>query len=617
MFYKFTLLILFIHSFHISISNAQNYDAEVLQYTSCCEVVKNKLIQTDSFTIQINNRLGDDYTQVSIPYSDLYKVSGISASLWTIDGEVINVLKTSEITDRSAISDISLFEDTYIRQFQLRHNKYPYKICYTYKYSQRDFIYIAYWTPALFKEIPTRNANLIVSLPKNYPYRIFSKSLTEFRTDSTDQNIILEWKGSFNKPQKSEIYSQPANELPQAIVAPLNFNYKLKGSLQDWQTYGNWQYRLNENLDKLPDFEKKKISELISGVSDKKEIVKILYHYLQDNTRYINVSIRFGGFIPFPANYVAENKYGDCKALTNYMKAMLAYAGIESYYVKVNADQQPGELIKNLPGPQFNHIVLIVPFDDETIWLENTVNTQPFGYMGTFTQNRDALLINENDSRLVRIPAMKKADNIVTSKMQFDLNLKGLAMVNLKNFYKGLLFEKFNQIHTEYNGEEQDRIIRYYMPFENYEVINWDLKRPDRDTAEIELNASLLLYNFLKPLDKEFYFSIYSCSIPPFTDPVNRTLPVALPFPVCYSDTLLYIIPDGYMLKTTLNPITISNNFGTYKLEFNLDHRKITIIRWFELYSGNYSLEEYPDFYKFIALAKDLDNTMIILKPKT
>jgi hypothetical protein len=366
----------------------------------------------------------------------------------------------------------------------------------------------------------------------------------------------------------------------------------------------------------LPDDEKKTLSALINGITDKKEIVKTLYHYLQDHTRYINVSIGIGGLKPYPASYVAQNKYGDCKALTNYMKAMLSFAGIESYYTTVYAAEQPHQLIKTFAGHQSNHVVLVVPLKNDTIWLENTMNTNPFGYMGTFTQNREALLNCKDHSRLIRIPALKTEEVHDFYKMDFDLNILGSAKVKLNISFKGKDFEMFNDLHADFNDVEKDRIIRDYMPFDNYEVIGWDLKKLHRDTARIELIAALNLNKFIKPLGNEYYLSIYPCRIPAFVPPANRTLPVVLPFPICNSYQLIYNLPAGYELKSRFEPVIIKTPLGTYESAINVDNDKILVTKRFELYPGFYPMSQYADLYSFIQSVKDADRKKIIIKPK-
>ena len=153
------------------------------------------------------------------------------------------------------------------------------------------------------------------------------------------------------------------------------------------------------------------------------------------------------------------------------------------------------------------------------------------------------------------------------------------------------------------------------MPFDNYEVINWELKKLDRDTARIELNATLDLNKFLKPLGNEFYLSLYPTRIPAFSLPANRILPVVLPFPICNSDTLIYNLPAGYELKTKSDTISIKTQFGNYNLTLNVVNRKIYVTKRFELFHGSYTLEQYPDFYAFIKSVKDIDRMKIIIKP--
>jgi hypothetical protein len=573
------------------------------------------MVQTDSVVIQINNRVGENYTWISIPYSKIEKVSAIDAWIESVDGKKIRELKKSDIADKSAISDISMYEDDFIKYFQLKHNEYPYRIVYTYQTTSKEFFTLAYWSPVLHSKIPTRAAALKVVLPKGFQYVMEEKNIQSCRKDSSGSNLTLDWKSSYEKILNEEVFAQAFNIVPIVRVSPLNFDYGAAGSSKDWMSYGNWQCALNQGLDILPDTEKSTISALINGITDKKEIVKILYQYMQDHCRYINVSIGIGGYKPYPASYVAINKYGDCKALTNYMKAILNYAGIESYYTMVNSDIQPSEISLNFPGPVFNHVILAVPIGNDTIWLENTTNTKPAGYLGTSTQNRLALLVSKDKSCLVRTPSLKKEAVKVSTRMVFEMRLNGHAKVEVVKVFRGLEYEEFNTLQSYYNDVEKDNEIRKYMPFDNYEVINWDLKKPHRDSANITLKATLTLYKWLKPLGSEYYFNLYPARIPNFSIAANRSLPVSLPYPIYNSDSLIYSIPAGYELKTLPDTVLLETKYGIYESVLQYNDGKMYILRHFELFTGKYSLEEYPAFYNFLQSVRDTEKIKIVIRP--
>ena len=594
---------------------SQKFDAEGIKYSTFCEISKDKYTITDSAIIQINNRFGEKYTEVEIPYSQLVKVSNIDAWIENMDGTKVRSLEKSEIIDRNAISKPDFYSNSFIKCFQLKHNVYPYKVIYTYKTTQNNFFYLG-WNPLINKDIPTRVAILKVKVPKNFPLNKFISTISDFKLDSIARNLAFEWKTSYEKPLKLEIFSQPNLSIPMVLITALNFNSGVEGSTKDWVSYGNWYFRLMEGCDDLPEFEKKTVSELIKGVSDSKEIVKILYHYLQDHTRYIRVQMDLGGFKPYPASYVSQNKYGDSKALTIYLKALLSCARIESLCAFVYSDGQPNYFFKNIAAPQFNHIILAVPLTNDTIWLDNVESTIPFGYIGTFIQNREALLISEKNSRLVRIPQIKKEETLVSLKISYNLNLTTNSDLILKGSFKGRDFEYFNSLNSDYNVNDRDRIIRNYLPFDNYEVNKWELKKIHRDTALIELYVSLSLSKLLKPIGNEYYFNLNSITVPNFSNTSNRTLPVILPYPINHIDTLVYSLPKGYEMKTELDTVSIKSKYGNFNQILKFVEGKLYAIKSFELYPASYTIEQYPDFYKFIKSVKDVDEKKIIIKPQ-
>ena len=589
-------------------------DAEIRLYSTNCAVREDKLSETDTIIIQINNRNGEKYCDVEISFDKKNPLSRFSAWISDTNGIAIRELKKQDYKDENETDENTLYQDDFVRKFTLKHNVYPYCIGYTYQSVSKQFLGIAHWSPVIDTDIPTRRARLTVQYPDNYQIHIFEKNITSHSVSQSAGYSCRTWNTSYNGSLKKEAYC-PAlwNYLPFVKIIPVQFTYGISGSAETWQTFGEWQYNLNQGLDELPLSEKEKISGLTSQVSDKKEVIKVLYRYLQDNTRYVNVSLGIGGMKPYPAEYVSINKYGDCKALTNYMKAMLHYAGIESYYTTIYASSQPREVITEIPGQQFNHVILAVPLGNDTLWLENTSNINPFGYTGTYTQNRQALLVDAGKSKLVRTPSLKEKDVQVTARMEFFIDFEGNAKTKVNYNYRGEKFETYNYLYTQYNHDIQNTYVHDHMPFQSFELEDWTLVKKNRDDRNIGLTSSLSVKHILKSIGSERYFSILPSDIPDFTLPKNRKFPVQMPYPLCMTDTLIYHLP--FTGKVVLpDSINREGKYGFYHLKFRCDGNTITVFRNFLLYAGNISLTEYSDFYSFLATIKADEKRKILIQ---
>jgi len=83
------------------------------------------------------------------------------------------------------------------------------------------------------------------------------------------------------------------------------------------------------------------------------------------------------------------------------MVALLKEANIKANYVLIAAGDDQPDMLTDFPSPYFNHATVCVPMDKDSIWLECTSQTLPAGYIGSFTGNRHALLINELGGQIV------------------------------------------------------------------------------------------------------------------------------------------------------------------------------------------------------------------------
>jgi hypothetical protein len=589
------------------ITRSQDFDAELLlQETSI--VFDNKTLTKDLyFKIRINNRGGEKYTRITIPYSSSEKISDVEACIFDANGIVVNKIKKSEITERSAIGESSFYEDNFVKEFTLKHNSYPYTIVYSYQVQQNEFLYIDNWIPVIDAKVATRSASLKVSVPMNYSIAYLDQHVNDPTIDTLEEMITWQWQASYTDLIRSETLSPSISGLlPSVSVTPREFNYETSGSSKDWISYGNWQYQLLQGLNELPWIEKDKIQSLITDCDDDAEKIRILYHYLQDETRYINITIETGGLKPYPANYVADNKYGDCKALTNYFKAVLEFAGITSYYTKVNAGNPIEEINKGFPAQQFNHIILYIPVKEGDIWLDCT-SDGAFNYLGTFTQDRDAFIIDSDNSHFIKTPALQPFDVPETRKIEIGYRQLD-ATAKFQNTYKGEMYEKLLALERNFNEDEKEKIIRNYIVENGFELVNYQIFIPGRDSVWVGATYEATSQNIYKHYGNDILLNNISFSIPPFEKPKDRKLPVQIDYPIYKSDTLIYDIPAGYELNKKPVNFSVTGRYGEYRFNVVESEGKIIVSKSIFINSGYYPRTEYEDFFSFYEQIFEMEN---------
>jgi hypothetical protein len=585
----------------------QIHNAELVYQETDIFLKSSKLFKNMTYEIKIYNRAGEKFTKVSIPYSRLIKISKLEAYIKDNNGTIIKRLQKGDITDRSAISDNSLYEDDFVKEFTLKHNSYPYSIFYTYQLQEEEFLHIDNWMPVIDRKVPTQKALLKIEVPSDYKVLFKSQFVDTFMADTADLMIKYSWSTSYKDIIEPELYSpQVSSFMPYVIIVPEKFIYDQPGSFETWLTFGNWHDDLLKGLSDLPQSEKNIILDQIAGISDIKEKVKKLYNYLQDRTRYINITIETGGLKPYPASYVSENKYGDCKALSNYFKAVLDFAGIQSYYTKVNAGDPKTHIDKNFPSQQFNHIILCVPIQTDTIWLDCT-SDGPFNYLGTFTQDRDVFIIEKSRSHFTRTPALSYDDVLETRRVSIHQNIQNQAIAAFNNSYRGEEYESLFYLSRSVNESDRSQIFRNRFVEDGFELIDFSLANPDRNSPEINLAYSAKSNKVYNVYGNDLLINILPFSIPRFEDPNKRKLPVQIDYPVYKTDTLEYEIPAGYSATGNLSNQVITSEFGRYKIESVQKGKKVEIVKSFLLYPGEYTVDRYKDFYEFLSKVIDIE----------
>lgn len=590
---------------------AKNYDAEVASTTTSITVQGNTLIKKVNYVIKVNNRDGDDYTAVTISYDKGEDFSHLEARILDKNGTVVRKLKEKDVIKEYGSGEDALFQDTYQVAFQLDYNEYPYTLVYSYQVKSQDPLTFAEWVPVFGRNIPTLKAKLIVEIPKNYLINYRSQRTDTLIKSSDGDDLKYTWKAHFTKLLDKEAFAPPLNEIvPGVIVVPKYFDYGGSGSFASWRAFGNWQDYAIKGLDVLPESEKSKIRSLVKGISDTTQIIRILYHYLQDETRYINVVIKTGRYIPYPASYVAKNKYGDCKALSNYMKAMLKYVGIKSFYTVIRGGDNIIKFDTNFVSPYpFNHVILYVPNNGKPLWLDCT-SKYAFGWLGSFDQGRYAMVVQKNNTRLIRTPSLTPKQVEELRMINVSYNLNGEVELNFENTYRGDMYEELDGFEREGDPMYKQQAIRNYVASQGFNLMSDSIHQFNRDSTDIQLFFTARSGQIYNQYGNDLLVQNIPFQVPDVENPEDRKLPLQINYPVYRVDSIHYEMPPGFKLDAVVKDTVLTTKFGKYSHRWYKRGDAIYVTNRLLIHAGNYPLKVYNKFYQFLKEAGNDENSV-------
>jgi hypothetical protein len=576
---------------------------QIASYETKVKIEKGKKITEKLFIININSRDDQHLADIKIEFQGSREFKLLEASVIDSQGETVRKLKKRNIKTRSNLSYTTFYNDGVVKEFELHWNSFPYQIKYAYRIIEDEFVSVAGWNPVFESDITVQKASLQVEIPLQYQILMDFSDQLNYTVHEEEGVKSMHWEIRNFEPPEIEMFAPHVMEtIPTVTIFPKKFKYGIEGRSDSWASFGKWFDSLNEGSLSLTVMEKIKIDQLIKDIVDQEEIVKTLYHYLQDNVRYVNVRLDIGGLKSYPAEYVCKKKYGDCKALTTYMKALLNHAGISSDYVLINGGFKVPRINPGLPGQQFNHTILCVPLGKDTLWLENTSGIIPFNYQGAPLQNRKALLINKDSSQLVTMPAMDMDEVYEERIFVFELDKDGHGKVTTTQHLRGREFEKYRYYQKALNSSEQEQEIRDDLNIKHSDLISWFFLPADRDEHQFNILTVASCNNQFRQIGNMKIIQPPVFPVPLPENPEKRRNAVRVNIPVNKTDSMVYklSLPQNYEIELP-SDVSLNTAFGKYESHYVNKNSILTVVNKFQLFEGDYSKEVYDDFYSFFS----------------
>jgi transglutaminase-like putative cysteine protease len=580
-----------------------------------------KATEKEKRVYSIMNEDGKNYADYISSYDKFTSINYIDGRLYNAEGKEIKHVKKKDMTDESGSDDETLMTDTRYKRYNMEYGTYPYTASYEEEDDIDGIFHLPYWYPQPRPGISVEVSRLVVIAPKDYVLRY---KQTNFNagpviTEQGDKKVYT-WEIKNLPARQSEDYAPVWQELtPYVILEPSLFEVSgYKGDMTTWESFGKFINTLNQGKDVLPDAVKQIVHQLTDKITDQKEKIKVLYSYMQQNTRYINVSFGIGGWQPFDANYVYTKRYGDCKALSNYMVALLKEAGIKANYVLIRSGKDATPMMTDFPNPIFSHATVCVPAAKDTMWLECTSQTSPAGYIGDFTGNRKALLIDENGGHVVDTKRYTSKENKDVTTVTGEIDETGKLTATLNTSYYGYNYFSAHVRANYYSKEDQLKHLKNVINLATYDVKNFkyeDIKSDDpvvKETIEVTADGAATITG------KRLFFTpnFLTQGGGKLEPSDNRKFDVVYNHDYTNIDSITFKIPIGYVVEAMAKDVSINNQFGKYDIHFKVDGDKLLVTRYHECTSGRYPPSEYNNFVKFYNDIYKADRSKIVFVKK-
>ncbi|MFA6979200.1 MAG: DUF3857 domain-containing protein [Ignavibacteriaceae bacterium] len=594
--------------------------------TDADAVIRNKTIRFEvkgessaikkvKFAVTVFNRDGKHYGQLYLSYDKFSEIEDIEGKIYNADGNEVRELDDDEIKDYSAFSDYSLYEDNRVKATELYYDVFPYTVEYTYEVSYDGYLNWPSWYSRGSTD-PVELSQFEVLFPADQKLRYWcNRDSSNLTITNEGDKKLYKWSENNLSKLSRDVYGDDIEDFAMIVkIAPSNFEIAgFKGSMLSWKEFGSWFGNLSKGKGLLSDEAKIEIKKTFDSTDNIKKKITKLYKYMQSRTRYVSVQLGIGSWQPFDATYVHQRGYGDCKALSNYMVAILKEAGITGYSVLINNGHDRLPLIQEFPSNQFNHVIVCVPLESDSLWLECTSQIIQAGTIGNSNENRYALMITPEGGVIVRTPSTTAIQNVEQKIINVALSAAE-SKIKVSIDWTGDQSDYVNPISVKSIPLEREEWVKDLFDVPDVVLNNYVFN--NYTDTKINLTMELSLPRYASLSGKRIFFNpnlmSRRSSVP--KDVEKRLSPIRYNYPYMDIDSVVYFIPKDYDVETIPGSININTSFGEFSSKTLVDaDSKIVFVRKIKINDYSIPAEKYTEYRNFFTNVVKADRAQVIL----
>ena len=569
--------------------------------------------------VSVLNEKGLSAIDAAESYDERTNIRNIEATVYDILGKEIKKIKRKDFKDQSAVDGGTLFSDNRYLYLDYTPLQYPFTIVFDSEIETSTTAFIPKWYPLTDYFVSVEKSILNVKYPDNLGFKKMEFNFSNSKIDKTiDTATQLSYTATNILAQKQEDYSPVYNSIfPKVMMGLELFHLEgVDGNAKTWKEFGQWYFdKILLGTTNLPDETKMKVKALVGDEIDPIKKAKLIYNFVQQKVRYISIQVGIGGWKPMLASDVDRLGYGDCKALTNYTKALLDVVNVPSYYTILYGDRKKLNIQSDFVSMQGNHVILSIPNGDNYIWLECTSQADPFGYQGTFTDDREVLVIKPEGGEIVRTKVYEDNGNTQISKGGYALSANGDILGKIIIVSEG---SQYNQKSVIENFQPVDKEAHYKNYWDNINNLKIDKLTFTNDRQKISFTeiAEISAANYGSVSANKIMFVVngYNQLTGNIKRIRNRKNPFEIQRGYVDGDEIEISLPAGFSIEFLPSNFELKTKFGEYKTEIiKKDAISLVYKRTMFMKKGLYSNKEYDEYRLFMEQISRNDNAKIIL----
>lgn len=238
------------------------------------------------------------------------------------------------------------------------------------------------------------------------------------------------------------------------------------------------------------------VKKIAGATTDPRLRAALALQLVQDKVRYLFRGMDDGNYVPQTPAQTWELRYGDCKAKTLLLLAILHQLGIEADAALVSMSTRD-LAVRRLPMPgAFDHVIVRARIGEEVLWLDGTAGGARLEDLNDVPPFRYALPLRAGVTDLVEMPLRGNArpDADVTIEVDYRAGIRFPAPVRIVARLRGTAADMVRTMMTQAGEEMRDTMIDAALAIYAGDVTIVDRKAEfDESTGVLTINATGLM----------------------------------------------------------------------------------------------------------------------------